>query len=43
MCDFEDTNIISSYTRQQAVDDGILVELLRWNGMPVMATSNIAE
>ena len=43
MCDFEDTNIISSYTRQQAVDDGILVELLRWNGMPVMATSNIAD
>ena len=43
MCDFEDTDIISRYTRQQAVDDGILVEVLRWNGIPVMATSHIRD
>ena len=43
MCDFEDTDIISRYPRQQAVDDGLLVEVLRWKGMPVMATSHISE
>ena len=42
MCDFEDTNIISKYTRQQAVDDGVLVELLEWKRKPVMATARIA-
>ena len=41
MCDFEDTEVISTYTRQQTVDDGGLVELLYWNGLPVMATSHI--
>src|ERR687887_838685 len=43
MCDFKKKNFISIYTRQQAVDDGTLIEILRWNGMPVMATSNIAD
>jgi hypothetical protein len=43
MCDFEETDIISRYTRQQAVDDGILVEVLRWKGIPVMATSHIRD
>ena len=43
MCDFEDTDIISRYPRQQAVDEGLLVEVLRWNGIPVMATSPISE
>lgn len=37
MCDFEDIDIISRYTRAQAVDDGVLVQVLRWNGKPVMA------
>jgi hypothetical protein len=43
MCDFEDTDIISRYTHQQAVDDGMLVEVLGWNGIPVMATSHIRD
>ena len=43
MCDFEDTTIISSYTRDQAVDDGLLVELLSWNGKPVMATTHVRD
>jgi hypothetical protein len=43
MCDFEDIDIISRYSRQQAVDDGILVEVLRFNGKPVMATTHLAE
>jgi hypothetical protein len=43
MCDFEDMDIISRYTRQQAVADGILVEVLRFNGKPVMATTHLAE
>ena len=43
MCDFEGVEIISKYTRPQAVDDGVLVELLYWNGLPVIATSHIAE
>ena len=43
MCDFEDMDLISRYPRQQAVADGILVEVLRFNGKPVMATTHIAE
>ena len=43
MCDFEETDIISRYTRQQAVEDGILVEILRWNGIPVMATTHLRD
>jgi hypothetical protein len=43
MCDFEDMDIISRYSRQQAVDDGILVEVLRFHGKPVMATTHIAD
>jgi hypothetical protein len=43
MCDFEDMDIVARYTRQQAVADGLLVEILRFNGKPVMATSHIAE
>jgi hypothetical protein len=41
MCDFEDTDLISRYTRSQAVADGILVELIRYNSLPVMATAHI--
>jgi hypothetical protein len=43
MCDFEDMDIISRYSRQQAVDDGILVEVLRFNGKSVMATTHLVE
>jgi hypothetical protein len=43
MCDFEEYEIISKYTKRQAVDDGILIEVLRWNGIPVMATTHISE
>jgi hypothetical protein len=43
MCDFEDIDIISRYTRAQAVDDGVLVEVLRWNGKPVMATTHLSD
>ena len=43
MCDFEDMDIISRYSRQQAVADGILVEVLRFNGKPVMATTHLAQ
>jgi hypothetical protein len=43
MCDFEDRDIISRYTRQQAVDDGILVEALRFHGKPVMATTHLTQ
>ena len=43
MCDFEDMNIIDIYSRQQAVDDGMLVEVLRWNGIPVMASAHISD
>jgi hypothetical protein len=43
MCDFEDMEIIDRYTRQQAVDDGAVVEVLRWQGRPVLATTHIYE
>ena len=41
MCDFEDRDIMARYPRKQAVDDGILVEIHRFNGKPVMATKHI--
>lgn len=43
MCDFEDIDIISKYTMSQAVDDGVLVQVLRWNGKPVMATTHLSD
>ncbi len=43
MCDFEDMDIVSRYTRQQAVADGVLVEVLRFHGKPVMATTHLAN
>jgi hypothetical protein len=39
----EDIDIISRYTRAQAVDDGVLVEVLHYNGKPVMATTNLSD
>ena len=47
MCDFKDTDIITSYPLDQAVADGILVELVkhRWpklsGGKPIVATSHL--
>ena len=41
MCDFEEIDIISRYTRQQAVQDGVLVQILSYKAKPVMATSHI--
>jgi hypothetical protein len=49
MCDFEDMDIISVYGRNQAVQDGVLVELFkhRWHqltgGKPMMATAHLFE
>ena len=47
MCKFEDTDIITSYPLEQAVADGILVELVkhRWpklsGGKPIVATAHL--
>jgi hypothetical protein len=43
MCDFENVEIISKYTSSQAIDDGLIIEVLRWNGYPVMATTHVYE
>lgn len=43
MCQFEDWPIISRYTNQQAVEDGIKVEILRWNGIPVTVTAGVQD
>jgi hypothetical protein len=49
MCDFEDTDIIAVYGRNQAVQDGALVEIFkhRWHqltgGKPMMATAHLFE
>jgi hypothetical protein len=43
MCQYEDWPIISRYTRQQAVEDGVLVQILTWNGKPVMATTHLQD
>jgi hypothetical protein len=43
MCDFEDINITSSSSREQADEDSRFVEILSDHGMPVMATSHIAN
>src|SRR4051794_2394404 len=48
MCDFEEFDVISRYSRQQAVVDGVLVELFknRWEelsgGRPILATSHLS-
>src|SRR5512133_3131378 len=44
---FDDANVISVYTLDQAVEDGVLVEIVknRWpelsGGKPIVATANI--
>lgn len=46
---FDEMNVISSYPLQQAVEDGVLVEIFKnlWNelsgGMPIVATAHIFE
>lgn len=47
MSTFEDAKVISTYTLKQAIEDGVLVEILknRWNdlssGKPIFATAHI--
>ena len=41
MCEFEDWPIISKYTRQQAVDDGVLVKLWQYKGKDVVVTTHL--
>jgi hypothetical protein len=47
MCQFEDVDIVAKYTRDQAVDDGVLVEIFkkRWpelsGGRPIVATAHL--
>jgi hypothetical protein len=47
MCDFEDFEILSTYTQQQAIDEGILVEIFknRWHqlsgGKPILCTTHV--
>jgi hypothetical protein len=49
MCDFEDMDIVSAYGRNQAVKDGILVEIFknRWEkltaGKPIVATAHLVH
>ena len=53
MCDFGDVEIISKYTRQQAIEDGILVEVFDeytmkrlsefTNGKQIVATTHLAN
>jgi len=49
MSDFKDTDIVSSYSWQQAVEDGVLVEIFkeRWSklsgGSPILATSHLYD
>ena len=46
---FDDTKLISKYTLEQAVEDGVLVEIFkkRWSqlsgGKPIAATRNLFE
>ena len=47
MSTFEDAKVISTYTLQQAIEDGVLVEIFknRWkelsSGKPIVATDHI--
>ena len=38
-----DTNVISVYTREQAIADGLLVELLSYEGRPLIATAHVRD
>src|SRR5512135_1092124 len=41
MCDFEDYQMIAQYSRPQAIEDGVLVELWSYQGHPVVATRHL--
>ena len=53
MCDFENVEIISKYTRQQEIEDGILIEVFDeyimkglnefTNGRKIVATTHLAQ
>jgi hypothetical protein len=49
MSDFDDTEIISSYSQQQAIEDGVLVEIFKksWpklsGGRPILATGHLYD
>ena len=49
MCDFEDVEIISRYSHQQAVSDGVLVEIFknRWHqlsrGKPILCMAHLYD
>jgi hypothetical protein len=43
MCEFEDMDIISRYSRKQAVSDGVLVQVTSYQHKPVMATTQIYD
>jgi hypothetical protein len=43
MCDFEDVEIISKYPLSQAIEDGMLYEVMRFNKKPIVATASIHE
>src|SRR4051812_21158811 len=47
MCEFEDFEVISTYTQAQAIDDGILTKIcdIRWGGTtkPYIATTHIYD
>jgi hypothetical protein len=49
MSDFEEKDIVSRYTQQQAIEDGVLVEVFKksWpklsGGRPILATGHLHE
>jgi hypothetical protein len=40
---FDDADVISAYPLEQAIEDGILTEVLKTGGKPVVATAAISE
>jgi len=49
MSDFEEKDIVSRYTQQQAIEDGVLVEIFKTNwpklsgGRSILATSHLYD
>jgi hypothetical protein len=43
VCQFEDWPIISKYTCQDAIEDGVLNEVYHWRGKPVVSTAGINQ
>jgi hypothetical protein len=43
MCDFKDFPIISRYTLKQALEDGLLIKILDYNGKPVVCPSHLKD